>query len=141
MMKEVILHTIYSLKQCRTITFFIFFLFFYKQTCTHNIKLFIHDKFCKKSVANRLSFLYLQLRPGQSSIREINLVSKIILCPFVILLALQKITFVNSEVWTITNHTDVECLFADGYLLRQALWRQITTVQCMESQTKRELAW
>ena len=73
--------------------------------------------YCKKSAANRLYYLYLQLRLGQSSIKEINLVSKIIPCPFVILLALQKITSTNSGVWTVTIPTNVELFFADGYLL------------------------
>ena len=79
--------------------------------------LILSRTFYKKSAANRLCCLYLQLQLGQSGIKEINLVSKIIPCPFAILLALQKITSANSGAWTNTIPTDVVLFFADGYLL------------------------
>ena len=79
--------------------------------------------FFKKSAANRLWYLYLLLRLGQSGIKEINFVSKITYCPFTISSALQKITSANSRAWIDPVPIIAALSFADGYLLQQVLLR------------------
>ena len=67
----------------------------------------------KKSEPNLPYNLYLQQRLGQFGIKETNLASKKIPCPFSISLVLLRTTSANSGAWTVPLHTE-DGLFLSG---------------------------